>query len=81
MPKIYLSFDQYGLPRPNILRMDSTKGGFAKHVLFDAIITAPPYGIRAMSRSMKKKGAGEIGMAETEANASTELENKHEVDV
>ena len=55
VPKIYLSFDQYGLPRPNILRMDSTKGGFAKHVKFDAIITDPPYGIRAMSRTMKKK--------------------------
>lgn len=54
-PKIYLSFDQYGLMRPNIIRMDSTRGGFAPHVQFDAIITDPPYGIRAMSRTMKKK--------------------------
>lgn len=57
VPKINLSFDQYGLPRPNIMRMDSTQGGFARHAQFDAIITDPPYGIRAMSRSMKKKEA------------------------
>ena len=44
--------------------MDSTKGGFAKHVRFDAIITDPPYGIRAMSRSMKKKDTVDVVMAE-----------------
>lgn len=54
-PKIYLNFDQYELPRPNILRMDCTKKAFAAHAQFDAIITDPPYGLRAMSRSMKKK--------------------------
>ena len=35
--------------------MDCTKVAFAPHAQFDAIITDPPYGIRAMSRSMKKK--------------------------
>lgn len=54
-PKINLSFDQYGIPWPNILRMDATKCKFAPHTLFDAIITDPPYGLRAMSRSLKKK--------------------------
>lgn len=54
-PKIYLNFDQYNLPLPNIIRMDCTKSAFAPHLKFDAIITDPPYGLRAMSRSMKKK--------------------------
>lgn len=54
-PKIELNFDQYGLPRPNILRMDATKCAFAAHTQFDAIITDPPYGLRAMSRSIMKK--------------------------
>ncbi len=54
-PKIYLNFEQYDLPRPNIIGMDCTKCAFAPHTQFDAIITDPPYGLRAMSRSMKKK--------------------------
>lgn len=35
--------------------MDATKCSFAAHTQFDAIVTDPPYGLRAMSRSMKKK--------------------------
>ena len=45
--------------------MDCTKCTFAAHTQFDAIISDPPYGLRAMSRSMKKKDnkvdiAGEV---------------------
>lgn len=54
-PKINLNFQQYEFPQPNILRMDCTKCAFAPHIQFDAIISDPPYGLRAMSRSMKKK--------------------------
>ena len=71
IPKIYLSFDQYDLMRPNIMRMDSTRGGFAAHTQFDAIITDPPYGIRAMSRSMKKKEAPEEGEVKVEEEPIT----------
>lgn len=35
--------------------MDCTKSVFAPHTQFDAIITDPPYGIRAMSRTTTKK--------------------------
>jgi tRNA G10 N-methylase Trm11 len=37
------------------MRMDCTKNIFAPHTKFDAIITDPPYGLRAMSRSVMKK--------------------------
>ncbi len=39
---------------PNIFRMDSTKLAFKEEEIFDAIITDPPYGLRAMSRSVTK---------------------------
>ena len=55
IPKINLNFDQYEISWPNILRMDATRCKFAPHTKFDAIITDPPYGLRAMSRSLKKK--------------------------
>ena len=51
-PKINLNFEQYGLDIPNIFRIDSTKLILRTTELFDAIITDPPYGIRAMSRSV-----------------------------
>jgi tRNA G10 N-methylase Trm11 len=35
--------------------MDSTKLALRAAGLFDAIITDPPYGIRAMSRTVTKK--------------------------
>lgn len=52
-PKIELNFQQYGFAFPNIFRMDSTNLAFKKNEIFDAIITDPPYGLRAMSRSIK----------------------------
>jgi len=49
---IWTNFRQYGLQRPEILRMDSSKTPFRKGEIFDAIICDPPYGIRAMVREM-----------------------------
>lgn len=46
--------------------MDATKCAFAPHTQFDAIITDPPYGLRAMSRSMKKKEDTKVQVGETE---------------
>jgi tRNA (guanine10-N2)-methyltransferase len=54
-PKINLNFEQYELNIPNIIRIDSTRLTFREGEFFDAIITDPPYGIRAMSRTMTKK--------------------------
>jgi tRNA (guanine10-N2)-methyltransferase len=65
-PKIDLNFEQYGLLKPNIMRMDCTKCFFAPHALFDAIITDPPYGIRAMSRSTMKKQENKVEIGEAQ---------------
>jgi len=55
-PKILLNFEQYGLPPPEVLRMDSTRGRFRESAgLFDCIICDPPYGLRAMSRVQGQK--------------------------
>lgn len=50
-PKIMLNFDQYNLSKPDIFHMDCLKPQFFRKGIFDAIITDPPYGVRAMSRS------------------------------
>ena len=54
---IFTNFDDYGLPRPQIIRQDINHPGVKKnnHV-FDAIICDPPYGYRACS---KKTGLSE----------------------
>jgi len=44
---IMSNFDQYGLQRPDILKMDSTRPLFKSSQHFDAIICDPPYGKRA----------------------------------
>ena len=69
-PKINLNFEQYELDMPNIIRIDSTSLNFREGELFDAVITDPPYGIRAMSRSMAKK--------EGEKLENEEEQTKHE---
>ena len=50
---VFSNFDQYGLARPEIVRCDSSL--FARHFqcrapMYDAIVTDPPYGIRAGAR-------------------------------
>ena len=47
---IFTNFEEYGLPKPEILRMDSTVGLLKSENLFDAIICDPPYGWRASAR-------------------------------
>ena len=54
-PKINLNFEQYGLEIPNIIRIDATKLTMKTSELFDAVITDPPYGIRAMSRTVTQR--------------------------
>ena len=49
-PKIMLNFEQYNLPKPQILRMDCVNTNFRKTEIFSAIICDPPYGLRAMTR-------------------------------
>lgn len=41
---IFSNFRQYGLDRPEIMRMDSSKPCFRRGEIFDAIICDPPYG-------------------------------------
>lgn len=50
-PRVMMNFDQYGLERPDIFHMDCLRSRMLREGLFDAIITDPPYGVRAMSRS------------------------------
>jgi len=58
---LFDSFDQYDIPRPDILRMDfSPLGrGMRNLSIYDAILCDPPYGIRAgarkVGRSERKK--------------------------
>jgi len=50
---IVTNFSQYGLPPPELVRSDNAiyHRHFRKHLpLFDAIVTDPPYGIRAGAR-------------------------------
>lgn len=50
---IFTNFDQYNLPRPELVRSDNSiyHRHFRSHLpLFDAIICDPPYGIRAGAR-------------------------------
>ena len=72
---IFGNFDTYGLPRPELIRMDNAlfdrhihlKGGSATATgrkadqgcdegLYDAIVTDPPYSIRAGARKSGKRG-------------------------
>ena len=53
---IWENFEQYGLEKPEIIRVDnhlfSRHYGSSLHNFFDAIVTDPPYGIRAGGISM-----------------------------
>ncbi|KAH9260337.1 hypothetical protein BASA81_001507 [Batrachochytrium salamandrivorans] len=54
----FATFDQYGLPRPDVIRGDFSKAGrpFREGVKLDAIIADPPYGIRAGARKTGENG-------------------------
>ena len=48
---IFTNFDDYGLPRPQIIRQDINHPSFKKkNNTFDAIVCDPPYGYRACSK-------------------------------
>ena len=53
---IFTNFDHYELPRPDMLVMDNSQSMMRYHECFDAIVTDPPYGVRACS---KKTGVKE----------------------
>mmetsp|Transcript_7434 Transcript_7434/g.8544 ORF Transcript_7434/g.8544 Transcript_7434/m.8544 type:complete len:267 (-) Transcript_7434:425-1225(-) len=57
----FTNFDQYGLPPPDLWRMDFSPRGECLRIpragLFDAIICDPPYGIRAGARKCGSKRA------------------------
>ena len=59
---------------PNIIRIDSTSLNFRQGEIFDAVITDPPYGIRAMSRSISKKEE-EIPKPEAEKESTQQNED------
>jgi len=52
---IYSNFDQYGLERPEIFRLDSCGTVFNDGEFLDAIICDPPYGLRAGARQVGAK--------------------------
>ena len=50
---VFSNFQQYGLPRPELIRSDNAlyhRHYRTDHPLYDAIVTDPPYGIRAGAR-------------------------------
>ena len=51
---VFTNFDLFSLPRPDVLRMDfslySRVFGSEGEGIYDAIVTDPPYGIRAGAR-------------------------------
>lgn len=60
---ILSNFSQYGLPPPELVRSDNAiyHRHFRRHLpLFDAIVTDPPYGIRAGARKSGSRKAGEV---------------------
>jgi tRNA (guanine10-N2)-methyltransferase len=59
---IFANFRQYGLPLPEILRMDSSRffdsfRGPSIEGAFDCVVSDPPYGVRAGARCAGKDGA------------------------
>lgn len=57
------NFKQYGLPPPELVRCDNAiyHRHFRQHLpLFDAIVTDPPYGIRAGARKSGARRDGEV---------------------
>ena len=60
---IFSNFKQYGLPPPELVRSDNAiyHRHYRNHLpLFDAIVTDPPYGIRAGARKSGPRKDGEV---------------------
>jgi tRNA (guanine10-N2)-methyltransferase len=75
---IFTNFHDYGLPIPEIIRLDNHECDrhfifsesiqtppYGGRCLFDAIVTDPPYGIRAGARKTGKAGSLEYRISET----------------
>lgn len=55
-PDIFSNFEQYGLPRPELMCADlSLRSPFRGGVRFDGIVCDPPYGVRAGARKTGAK--------------------------
>lgn len=58
---VFTNFRQYGLPLPEILRLDASRFFDSFHAgvegAFDCVVSDPPYGIRAGARCAGKEGA------------------------
>ena len=50
------NFRYYGLPRPELLCADQSRVVWDREEVFDAIVTDPPYGVRAGARKSGRKG-------------------------
>jgi len=67
---IYKNFEQYGLVRPELIRSDNSI--FHRHYypsmqsIFDAIVTDPPYGIRAGARKSGSRSSNPNPVPESE---------------
>ena len=57
---VFSNFAQYGLPRPELIRSDNAlyhRHYRTEHPLYDAIVTDPPYGIRAGAKQSGSRNA------------------------
>ena len=66
----FTNFTDYGLPRPQLCRMDFLNLPLKSAPLFDAIVCDPPYGIRALSKKSGK--AHQDGEEELKEKPSTQ---------
>eukprot|EP01056_Protomagalhaensia_sp_Gyna25_P005071 Protomagalhaensia_sp_Gyna_25__5070@NODE_575_length_3074_cov_214_350577_g445_i0_p1_GENE_NODE_575_length_3074_cov_214_350577_g445_i0NODE_575_length_3074_cov_214_350577_g445_i0_p1_ORF_typecomplete_len473_score54_94UPF0020/PF01170_18/7_7e03UPF0020/PF01170_18/1_2e22N6_N4_Mtase/PF01555_18/0_00093N6_N4_Mtase/PF01555_18/0_02N6_Mtase/PF02384_16/4_8e09MTS/PF05175_14/0_081MTS/PF05175_14/0_016Methyltransf_15/PF09445_10/0_071Methyltransf_15/PF09445_10/55Cons_hypoth95/PF03602_15/1_2Cons_hypoth95/PF03602_15/4_ len=53
---IFHNFEHYELEKPEIVRADASNSPWVNRPFVDAIVTDPPYGIRAMARQAGKTG-------------------------
>eukprot|EP01016_Furgasonia_blochmanni_P046786 TRINITY_DN6793_c0_g1_i1.p1 TRINITY_DN6793_c0_g1~~TRINITY_DN6793_c0_g1_i1.p1 ORF type:complete len:313 (+),score=57.21 TRINITY_DN6793_c0_g1_i1:60-941(+) len=60
---IWANYTQYGFPRPEIFRMDTSMNSFRDVEIFDAIVCDPPYGIRAGARTTGRRKKGEPSLS------------------
>lgn len=70
---VFSNFAQYKLPRPELIRSDNAlyhRHFCTEHALYDAIVTDPPYGIRA--------GARQSGSRRTDQIREIPTENRHD---
>ncbi len=71
---IFSNFDDYGFPRPQIIRQDINKPALRKkNLLFDAIVCDPPYGWRA---GVRKTGLSDTKKEKREKRLEQKRKNK-----